>query len=262
MWVYKITNLVNNKCYIGITNNLEYRWHCHRNAPNYPYLKNPLYSAIRKYGIENFEFKVEEEGIQDIVTLGQKERYYIRKYHSHVSENGYNLTWGGERSQYDANPRTSLTVEDVMEIRTIYNEGNIGVTECWKQYSNRISYSAFEKIWEGVTWKGIMDYVYTEENKNKQNCFKSNKGSKNGNAIYSEEEVLDIRKYYTNHSLSDTYNKYGSKSASKESFRGLIDSSYKHLPIYSKKRKQWSLNGSVIDINNFNPVSTISVSGE
>ena len=66
-----------------------------------------------------------------------------------MSENGYNLTWGGERSQYDANPRTSLTVEDVMEIRTIYNEGNIGVTECWKQYSNRISYSAFEKIWEG-----------------------------------------------------------------------------------------------------------------
>jgi hypothetical protein len=153
-------------------------------------------------------------------------------------------------------------VEDVMEIRTIYNEGNIGVTECWKQYSNRISYSAFEKIWEGVTWKGIMDYVYTEENKNKQNCFKSNKGSKNGNAIYSEEEVLNIRKYYTNHSLLDTYNKYGNKSTSKESFSGLIAHSYKHIPIYSKKRKQWSLNGSVIDINNFNPVSTISVSGE
>lgn len=262
MWVYKITNLVNEKCYIGITTNLEYRWHCHKNAPNYPYLKNPLYSAIRKYGIENFKFEVIEEGIQDIVTLGEKERFYIKEYNSHVSKNGYNLTWGGERSQYDANPRTSLTVEDVMEIRTAYSEGTIGVTECWKQYSNKISYSAFEKIWEGNTWKGIMDFVYTNENKKKQNCFKSNKGDKNGNALYSDEEVFNIRVYYTNHSLTEVYNKYGAKSASKASFRNLIDGSYKHIPIYSKLKKQWSLNGNVIDINNFNPVSTIPVSRE
>lgn len=262
MWVYKITNLVNGKCYVGITTNLEYRWHCHRNAPNYPYLKNPLYSAMRKYGIENFRFEVIEEGIQNIITLGEKERYYIKKYHSHISEHGYNLTWGGERSQYDANPRTSLTVEDIMEIRTAYNEGTIGVSECWKQYSNKISYSAFEKIWEGQTWKGIMMGVYTNDNKKKQNCFKSNKGSSNGNAIYSEDEVLNIRKYYVNHSLEETYAMYGSRSANKDSFRRLIANSYKHLPIYSKRKKQWSLNGEVIQINNFNPVSTIPVSRE
>lgn len=262
MWVYKITNLVNKKCYIGITSNLEYRWHCHRKALNYSYLKNPLYSAMRKYGIENFKFEVIEADIQDTITLGKKERFYIKKYNSHVSNGGYNLTWGGERSQYDANPRTSLTVEDVIEIRTTYSKGTIGVSECWKQYSNKISYSAFEKIWEGTTWKGIMDSVYTNENKKRQNCFKSNRGDKNGNAIYTNEEVLNIRKYYTNHSLKDTYIKYGAKSASQQSFRGLIANSYKHLPIYSKIKKQWYLDGNVIDINNFNPVSTIPVSRE
>ena len=104
--------------------------------------------------------------------------------------------------------------------------------------------------------------VYTDNNKKRQNCFKSNRGSSNGNAIYSDEEVLNIRKYYINHSLEETYNMYGDRSANKESFRGLIANSYKHLPIYSKRNKQWSLNGEAIQINNFNPVSTIPVSRE
>lgn len=262
MWIYKITNLVNGKCYIGITTNLEYRWHCHKTAPSCPSLKSPLYSAMRKYGIDNFSFEIVEEGIQDIITLGEKERYYIKKYHSHISENGYNLTWGGERCQYDANPRTSLTVEDVMDIRKSYSEGSISVTECWKNYSNKISYSAFEKIWEGRTWKGIMMEVYTETNKNKQLLFKANKGSKNGNALYSDEEVIRARKYYTTHSLQETFAKYGSKSKSKASFRNIIDKGYQYIPIYSKVNKVWTLNNEIININDFNPVSTISESGE
>ena len=41
-----------------------------------------------------------------------------------------------------------------------------------------------------------------------------------------------------------------------------IDKTYSNIPIYSKVKKQWFLNNEVIDINNYNPVSTISVSGE
>lgn len=262
MWVYKITNEINGKCYVGITTNLEYRWYCHKNAPNYPSLKSPLYSAMRKYGIENFKFEVVEDNISDIELLGARERYYIKKYNSHVSKYGYNLTWGGERCQYDANPRTSLTVEEVMEIRTTYSQGLIGVSECWKNYSNKISYSAFEKIWEGLTWKGIMMEVYTEENKKVQNKFKANKGAKNGNALYTDEEVLNFRKFYVTHSLRETYETFGHKSSSKISFRSIIDRGYLHIPIYNKRRKVWTLNGAIININNFNPVSTIPVSRE
>ena len=87
-------------------------------------------------------------------------------------------------------------------------------------------------------------------------------GEKNGRATFTDNEVLEIRKFYVTHTLEETYNMYGDRSANKESFRGLIANSYKHLPIYSKRNKQWSLNGEVIQINNFNPVSTIPVSRE
>ena len=262
--IYAIQNKINKKMYIGMTTDFKDRIEHHLwELRNNKHHSIKLQRAFNKYGEDNFDYYIVEEMKESTFKeLAEKERYYIKEYHSHISEHGYNLTWGGERSQYDANPRTSLTVEDVMEIRTAYNEGTIGVSECWKQYSNKISYSAFEKIWEGQTWKGIMMEVYTDNNKKRQNCFKSNRGSSNGNAIYSDEEVLNIRKYYINHSLEETYNMYGDRSANKESFRGLIANSYKHLPIYSKRNKQWSLNGEAIQINNFNPVSTIPVSRE
>lgn len=36
--------------------------------------------------------------------------------------------------------------------------------DCWKLYQDRISFSAFQKIWEGVTWTSILPEVYTETN--------------------------------------------------------------------------------------------------
>ena len=129
-------------------------------------------------------------------------------------------------------------------------------------FKDRISYSAFQKIWEGITWQSVMPEVYTESNKVHHSSQKSNPGSLNGNAIYSDEEVLEIRKYYTNHTLTETYEKYGSRSKSRDSFRGLIANSYKHLPIYSKVKSAWLLNGQEINIDNYNPVSTILGSEE
>lgn len=264
MWVYKITNLKNQKCYVGITNNIENRWNTHKNCINCLKLKNPLYQAFRKYGLENFSFEIIEDNITDVTILGEKERFYIKLYNSHVSQHGYNLTWGGERCQYDGNPRTKLTIEDVVEIRTYYKDCKIGVSDCWKLYSDKISYSAFEKIWEGQTWKGLMMEVYTEENKNNHAILmgKKNSGESNVNALYSDSEVLEIRKYYVTHSLQETYKKYGVKSKTKQGFRSLVDRSYLHLPKYSKIKKQWFLKDLQINIDDYNPVSTISGSGE
>ena len=62
--IYKITNKVNNKVYIGQSIHVLYRWGQHqRNAfnPNTHTYNYPLYRAIRKYGIENFQFEVLEE---------------------------------------------------------------------------------------------------------------------------------------------------------------------------------------------------------
>lgn len=94
--VYKITNLVNDKCYIGQSVNIEERWARHKNCAfnsNRKEYEYPLYRAIRKYGIENFSFDVIKEC--DKEKLDGFEKYYIKYFKSHLYEKGYNLTSGG-----------------------------------------------------------------------------------------------------------------------------------------------------------------------
>jgi len=94
--IYKITNSVNNKSYIGQSINIEFRWKEHQRiakSPNNYSRKNkyPLYQAIRKYGLENFTFEILEECQEEI--LDEREIYWIQFFDSF--ENGYNLTLGG-----------------------------------------------------------------------------------------------------------------------------------------------------------------------
>lgn len=260
MIIYKITNIVNGKIYVGLTTTtLQQRWDGHiRNSKT---SNRHLYNAMRKYGLDNFTIE-EIDSTDDFKKLGELERHYINKYNSQDPNKGYNITAGGESNQLDGNPRAKLKVADVVQIREIYSYGELRCRDCWKLFKDKISFSAFQKVWEGITWTSIMPEVYTESSKLHHSAQKSNPGDLNGNAIYSNEEVLEIRKFYSTHTLSETYEKYGNRSKSKNSFRSLIATSYKHLPIYSKIKSAWLLNGQEININNYNPVSTILGSEE
>lgn len=216
---------------------------------------------MRKYGIENFYIE-EIDAAETLPELGQLERKYIKQYNSQI--NGYNLTAGGETNSYDANPRAKLSLEEVIQIREIYAMGEMYCKQCWEMYKDKISFSAFQKIWEGTTWKGVMDEIYTEEtiNLHKNLHFKHFSGANNGFSKFTDEEVLEMRKYYVTHTLQETYEKYSYKTKSKMGIRSTLERSYTHLPFYRKAKKCWELNGEIIDINNYNPVSTISGSGE
>ena len=58
--IYKITNKINNKCYIGQSNNPMQRWKSHKSHTNIgdDIGKSAIHDAMRKYGIENFEFSI------------------------------------------------------------------------------------------------------------------------------------------------------------------------------------------------------------
>lgn len=84
--IYKITNLINNKIYIGQSKNIYRRWYSHR--CDYKNKDLPLYNSIRKYGIDNFSFEIIEEC--QINQLSEKEDYWINHYNSYVP-NGYNI---------------------------------------------------------------------------------------------------------------------------------------------------------------------------
>ncbi len=84
--IYCYTNKINGKKYIGQTINPEQRKRNHKHeALNY---KTDYYfhRAIRKHGLENFEYKVLEENIEN---LSDREEYYIKEYNT-LWPNGYN----------------------------------------------------------------------------------------------------------------------------------------------------------------------------
>lgn len=108
--IYKVTNKVNGKSYIGQTRyTLEFRWRQHLHKKDNVYFHN----AIKKYGAENFSVEVLEEC--DVDKLNSREIFYIAKYNTF--ENGYNLTLGG-----DGNRRLILD-DKYEEIKAMYLAG-------------------------------------------------------------------------------------------------------------------------------------------
>src|SRR3972149_8510532 len=86
MKIYKTTNLINSKIYIGQTI---------RNNPNYIGGGIYLKSAIKKYGKENFKCEIIVDNINNRFLLDELEKHYIRLYNSTNKNIGYNLEEGG-----------------------------------------------------------------------------------------------------------------------------------------------------------------------
>lgn len=98
MEIYKITNLINNKCYIGQTiNNFVRRY----DSPNWwksKRMNRYLKSAIKKYGQENFKVEILEKDILSEEVLSEREIFYIEENNC-LHPLGYNLMSGGQRQR-------------------------------------------------------------------------------------------------------------------------------------------------------------------
>ena len=104
--VYCITNLINNKKYIGITSrNIKIRFqeHC-------SHKRTLIYNAVQKYGKENFKIETLEKNISK-EEIDDRERYFIKKYNTLVP-NGYNLSTGGI-SNKDLNEQTKKRLSEM-----------------------------------------------------------------------------------------------------------------------------------------------------
>src|SRR5574343_63886 len=96
MYIYKITNKINNKIYIGLTEqkNPKLRWYRHLSNSKLN-VKGVLYNAIRKYGKENFDFDVFLYCFNSN-TLVEMEKFFISYFNSTKRNIGYNVSAGGE----------------------------------------------------------------------------------------------------------------------------------------------------------------------
>lgn len=98
--IYKITNIVNNKIYIGQTiRSLDERIEDYKRGKTNDHLKN----AFNKYGFDNFKFEIINTATS-IEELNNKEIDYINKYNSTDKNIGYNISIGGKNSL--ASPET------------------------------------------------------------------------------------------------------------------------------------------------------------
>ena len=93
-FIYKITNTINGKSYIGQTiQNVKERFYQHcATKCSQAVLNMVIHKAITKYGKSNFTIEVIEE--VESANLNDRERYWIRYYNSY--NNGYNSTEGGQ----------------------------------------------------------------------------------------------------------------------------------------------------------------------
>jgi group I intron endonuclease len=125
-YIYKITNLVNNKPYVGKTGKtIEKRWKehyyearrwqkCAETGTNFGY-NSRLYPAMTKYGYENFNIQLLEE-TASVEEMNQREQYWIDFYDAR--NNGYNIAAGGHGGFFSGCKHTPEAIEKIRKAGT------------------------------------------------------------------------------------------------------------------------------------------------
>ncbi len=146
--IYKIENKINHHIYIGQSVDIKKRWREHRsgafnkNSVDYDMV---IYRAIRKYGLNNFEFSIIEECSKE--ELNDKEIYWIDYYDSY--KNGYNSSKGGDNYEhlgnvielYDLDGNYVTEYPNMKEVAKALNV--FYTTVCGVVYGNRLSVKGY-----------------------------------------------------------------------------------------------------------------------
>ena len=151
-YIYKITNLINGKIYIGQTNNPKRREreHFSLNPSILEGNKNKvLYNAMLKYGVQNFTFEIIEDKCEN---YNEKEKFWIQ-YLNTLIPFGYNMTEGGEEPPVfhgEKHPMAIHFSEDIKTIRELLSTTKLSISEIAKQ--TNYNETSIRRINSGVLW--------------------------------------------------------------------------------------------------------------
>lgn len=186
--IYKFENKLNNKVYIGKSTNIYVRYKVHlKNVANGKTTR--FYSALRKYGIDNFNFEIIEECPKK--RLNERERYYISIYNSNDPSYGYNMTVGGDGGKTCEVPWNKgiplaeyMSPEQLKKMGDKISKANKG-RKLTNEHREKISKNHAHYWKDKVSpWK---DKHPTEETKKKQSD--SHKGQRKGMHWYVNNET-------------------------------------------------------------------------
>lgn len=191
--IYKITNKINKKWYIGKTDRtLEIRWREHlSDFKNKFNLNRKLHLSMRKYGVENFTIEEVKRVFQD--EWKEEEINMILSLGGYENPASMNSSPGGEGFGSGEDSIVALLKNsEVLEIRKRRFNGE-SKKEVFKDYSDKITFNGFESVWLENGYLNIGTQYFLNKEKSELISL-ANRGSKNGRAKLTEEIVFEIRK--------------------------------------------------------------------
>ena len=226
MYIYLITNLVNNKKYVGQTSDYQRRMRQHKTQND-----QLIDQKIQEYGINNFSFEILEENLSP-EEANEKEKYYIKVFNSLIP-NGYNIHTGGKNNSIgEENPLAKITEA---EAQWILDNRNIPEQVLYEKcvFKDRISYNHFRQIYIGNAWSHLTTQTQPANNL-------SHKGEDSGYHCYTNQEVYAIREDYRNGvHFKDAWEKSGKKMTIDSFYQLYIGRGYTniHYDVYTDENK-------------------------
>lgn len=235
--IYKVTNILNGKIYVGKSVDIQARWTTHLRESmiddkqwqaNYRGVKTPFHAAIRKYGADNFTFEVIEECAFE--QLNDREKYWIKTLDATNKEKGYNVTIGGDGcccGKGEKAPGHKITQAQCDFIKQ-------KLREHWtvKQIQQIIPIATPSMI-------SAINYGDTWFDENEKYPISIN----NGHRTWSDEEAMKIKnRYAQGETIADLAKELGVRQ---ETISNLVKGkSYTNLPIIERK-VDWKRNSNV-----------------
>lgn len=175
--IYKITNRINKKIYIGQTTNLSKRWATHqREAQNWKHdnsvkkqhkYRSLLYTAMAKYGVTNFTIEIIDKG-NSKSELDVLEKYWIQTLDSRNPNKGYNIAEGGSGGKLNLGKKFSKEI--CQKISLGKKDKNVGKIHIHKGNTRRVVWpdQLEEFLAQGYSTESCPKKPLTQEAKRKQ----------------------------------------------------------------------------------------------
>jgi len=192
MIIYKTTNLVNGKIYIGQDSN---------NNPNYYGSGTLLHKAIKKYGKDQFMKEIIEH-CNSKTELNKRETYWIQQTNSQNTDIGYNITSGGDgidselarkliKKQWsDPNSKlNSLDTKNKIRKATTNNHRDPMSTYNTSEYHDKLKESHNDKApYQSVAFSNKMSNIKREQWSSNNSVYKSDKYKRNHGESHTSTE--------------------------------------------------------------------------
>jgi len=196
-YLYKITNKVNNKAYIGVTiqHNYQARWRKHINSLNYKEGCPLLKRAMKKHGVDQFEFKIILICFDEDLVAYEKE--YIQKYNTRVP-NGYNILLGGQIGDGHVGFKHSPeTIEKIKQKGKEFREKNPNYFETYREKHKK----SMEHVDFSSAVKNSIKFQQAMEERRKNGIFRKGRGN-----VLSEETKKKLSESLKLHYKNNTNN--------------------------------------------------------